>query len=342
MAELQRRGIDVAVEPLLEGEPLARRMVGGRYGALDTAHAWLKRFRSMLRARRYDVIWVEKEFLPWLPGLVERIPGLLRVPYVVEYDDATFHTYDHHRSHLVRLILGRKIATVMRHAAVVVVGNSYLGEYARAAGARNVVEIPTVVDTHRFTPASRPRHGAPFRIGWIGTPSTAPYLKEIAEPLRTFTRTWPAQLVTVGAPSAPFGGVPLEMHSWDEAGEVEAIQSLDVGIMPMPDSLWTRGKCGYKLIQYMACGLPTVAAPIGVNASIVEDGVTGFLAKTGDEWVRSLEILYKNAELRANLGRAGRAKVTRHYSLEVAVPVLASALRQAAANHDQFDSQATQ
>jgi glycosyltransferase involved in cell wall biosynthesis len=298
--------------------------------------------RSTILARRYDVIWVEKEFLPWLPGLVERIPALLRVPYVVDYDDATFHTYDHHRSHLVRLLLGRKIATVMRLAAVVVVGNSYLGEYARAAGARYVVEIPSVVDTRWFTPTSRPRVGTLFRIGWIGTPSTASYLKEIAEPLRRFTHRWPTQLVTVGAPSAPLSGVPLEMHSWDEAREVDAIQSFDVGIMPMPDSVWTRGKCGYKLIQYMACGLPTVAAPIGVNASIVDDGETGFLATTGEDWLRSLEILYKDAELRATFGRAGRAKVTRLYSLEGVVPVLANALRQAAASHDGFVSQATQ
>jgi glycosyltransferase involved in cell wall biosynthesis len=132
------------------------------------------------------------------------------------------------------------------------------------------------------------------------------------------------------------------MHSWDEAREVDAIQSFDVGIMPMPDSVWTRGKCGYKLIQYMACGLPTVAAPIGVNASIVDDGETGFLATTGEDWLRSLEILYKDAELRATFGRAGRAKVTRLYSLEGVVPVLANALRQAAASHDGFVSQATQ
>jgi glycosyltransferase involved in cell wall biosynthesis len=277
------------------------------------------------------VIWVEKEFLPWLPGLFERIPGLLRVPYLVDYDDATFHTYDLHANYLVRLFLGRKIATVIRHAAVVVVGNAYLAKYARAAGANNVVEIPTVVDVDQFIPASAPRSGTVFRIGWIGTPSTAPYLNEVAEPLRKFARKWPAQLVTVGAPTAPLSGVPLEMHPWEEAREVEAIQSFDVGIMPMPDNRWTRGKCGYKLIQYMACGLATVAAPIGANVSIVDDGGTGFLAKTGEDWIRCLEILYKDVDLRADFGRAGRAKVIQRYSLEVAVPVLADALRQAAA-----------
>src|SRR5438105_2022309 len=146
LPELHRLGIAVAVEPLLDGETLVRRMVGGRYRAWEASKAWLRRLGSILRARRFDVLWVEKEFLPWLPGLMERIPALLGVPYLADYDDATFHTYDHHTSHLVRVLLGRKIGTVMRHAAVVVVGNPYLGEYARGAGARLVVEIPTVVD----------------------------------------------------------------------------------------------------------------------------------------------------------------------------------------------------
>jgi glycosyltransferase involved in cell wall biosynthesis len=218
----------------------------------------------------------------------------------------------------------------MKRAAVVMVGNQYLAEYARRAGAEKIVEVPTVVDPARYAGPSPPRSGGTFRIGWIGTPSTTRFLSEIAGPIRELAARRLVQFIAVGARNPVMPGVPLDVRQWREVMEVRDIQSFDVGVMPLADEPFTRGKCGYKLIQYMAAGLPTVASPTGVNATIVEDGQTGFLARTPMEWLEGLDTLASDVALRAQLGKAGREKVVRQYSLEGAVPAVEAALRYAA------------
>jgi glycosyltransferase involved in cell wall biosynthesis len=327
---LRQFGIVVTVDPLLQDSQLAQKLAGRRYRGPDLAWSYLRRLWTLRGARQYDLIWVQKEAFPWLPAFTERFPGLLRVPYVVDYDDPTFHSYNQHPKAIVRAALGAKIADVMRHAAAVVVGNAYLAQYARAAGAKSIVEIPTVVDVARYQISRSPRATGPIRIGWIGTPSTSRYLDDIAPSLRQLMRRKEAKLVVVGAPHFSMAGVSSEARQWHESSEVAAIQSFDVGVMPLRDTPFARGKCGYKLIQYMACGLPTVASPVGANATIVDHGRTGFLATTQGEWLDRLSDLARDANLRAHLGQAGREKAVALYSLERATPVLAEVLRQAA------------
>jgi len=117
-------------------------------------------------------------------------------------------------------------------------------------------------------------------------------------------------------------GLPVEARSWSEASEVAEIQQFDIGIMPLPDEPFERGKCGYKLIQYMACGKPVVASPVGANTSIVRDGIEGFLASTDAEWMQLLGILCDDNALRQRMGAAGRVRVEAEYSLQVAAPHL--------------------
>jgi glycosyltransferase involved in cell wall biosynthesis len=122
----------------------------------------------------------------------------------------------------------------------------------------------------------------------------------------------------------------LEILPWTEDSEVSLIQSMDIGLMPLPETPWTRGKCAYKLIQYMACGLPVVASPVGVNCEVVEHGVNGFLAATNEEWRSAVETLMSDADLRRRMGNAGRKKVEESYSLQVWGPRVAQMLRRVA------------
>jgi glycosyltransferase involved in cell wall biosynthesis len=246
----------------------------------------------------------------------------------VDYDDATFHWYDAHRNGLMRRFLGQKIDRVMRDAALVIVGNDYLAARARQAGAKRVEFLPSVVDLKRYGSGVRQEEDSEgFTVGWIGSPVTVHYLKLVESALIQVCKNGSTRIIVVGAKRAPLDGLNLETRPWSEDTEVEDIQSFDVGIMPLADTPWEQGKCGYKLIQYMACWKPIVASPVGINQKIVENGINGFLAVTTDEWICALEKLRNNYQCRRDMGKRGRSKVEMEYSLQIMAPRLESLLR---------------
>lgn len=326
---LEANGVEVAHQMLLDDAYL-----NGLYGNAPVGWSYLvrrygERVRTMLRVREYDLIWVEKEALPWLPASVERAL-LAGVPYVVDYDDATFHAYDQHRNALVRLGLGRRIDRIMRGAALVTVGNPYLAARAREAGARRIEVLPSVVDLERYTVRAEEEHGEGLVVGWIGSPGSEVVLGVLRDVLARLTETSPVTLRLVGAAGTYLDGIRFETRPWSEETEVDEIRRFDVGIMPLPDTPWMRGKCGYKLIQYMGCGVPVVASPVGVNREIVTDGVNGYLADTPEAWLRALAVLGEDRIAARRMGEAGRKRVEERYSLQVTAPRMLHLLREAA------------
>lgn len=325
---LHELGIDVESQPLFNDEYIQRLYRGRRRPATPILAGYARRLWQLLSAFRYDLLWIEYELFPWWPAWFERLLARVGVPYVVDYDDAIFHRYDSHRNRFVRFLLGRKIDQVMRGARLVIVGNDYLAERAQRAGARRVELVPTVVDLNRYhVPAPGPPQ--PYTVGWIGTPLTAPYLQLVREPLAEVGRSEDVRVTLVGSGPVTLDHVPVEVRPWSESSEIAELQQFDVGIMPLRDEVWERGKCGYKLIQYMACGRPVVASPVGASRGIVEHGVNGFLASDGAEWVQALRAL-RDPALRIRMGTAGRAKVEHTYCVQVFAPRLASLLRESA------------
>jgi glycosyltransferase involved in cell wall biosynthesis len=326
---LAARGVDVDVAPLLSDEAVKSRYRGRVTSLVDVVRMYGERLLCLRRPARYDLIWLEKELFPWLPALAEVLLGRARVPYVVDYDDAVFHQYDQSPSWWVRTLLGAKIDAVMRNAAMVTAGNDYLASRARRAGARRVEVIPSVVDAARYPPRPARSSGATndFVIGWIGSPTTEKYLGAIAPALAAL-RGEGARLVLVGARAPALRALDPEIRPWSESSEVAEIQRFDVGIMPLTDDPWSRGKCGYKLIQYMAAGLPVVASPVGVNGTIVEPGTSGYLARDNEEWAAALRRL-RDDRAAALMGQAGRARVEREFSSQAVLPRLEELLRAA-------------
>lgn len=324
----QSQGIDVTVKPLLSDAYLKGLYSSGPRWR-EVVKGYLVRIVALLTAWRFDVVIIEKELFPFMPALAERALKLIGVPYVVDYDDALFHRYDCHPNPLVRRFLGKKIDAVMHHSACVIAGNQYLAERARKSGAKNIEIIPTVVNADRYE--SKPvTDEAVLTVGWIGTPQTSQYLKSLIPVFEFLKRELPVRFVAVGANSADFEGTPVEAWPWTENSEVESVQQFDIGIMPLVDSPWERGKCGYKLIQYMACGVPVVASPVGVNCEIVEKGKTGYLPDSLDEWRKTLFYLLKEKpEVRARMGSDGRARVRQWYSTEVQGSRIVEVLRSA-------------
>jgi glycosyltransferase involved in cell wall biosynthesis len=282
-----------------------------------------------LKSQKYDLIWLEKEALPWLPAWLELLLLRGRTPYVVDYDDAVFHRYDQHSASVVRWLLGQKIDRVMQNARLVIAGNDYLANRATQAGAKWVEILPTVVDLDRY-PLSKAPQNEVFTIGWIGTPlKFFNYIKELAPVLKEICRDGGAKVVAIGAKETNIEDIPLEIKPWSEATEVKEMQQFDVGIMPLTDTPFERGKCGFKLIQYMASSRPVIGSPVGVNAEIIEQGINGFHASSQAEWLQAFQKLKNDRYLRESMGLAGRKLVEDKYNIKITAPRLLQLLQAA-------------
>jgi glycosyltransferase involved in cell wall biosynthesis len=326
---LRSHGLDITVQPLLGDDYLRRLYAGERADLRDLSASYARRIRMLSARKGFDLLWIEYEALPWLPSPVESFFLHSPVPYVVDYDDAIFHRYDLHRFRVVRSALGTKIDRIMKNARTVIAGNAYLADRAVLAGAAAVEILPSVIDADRYVPP--PQRGShPFTVIWIGSPSTERYLGLIREALQRVAADGPLRIVVVGGRRPDLSPLSYEVYSFTEENDVHEMWNADVGIMPLEDTPWERGKCGHKLIKYMACGLPVVATPVGVNTEIVSHEVHGFLARTTDEWVASLERLRQDPPLRERLGKEGRRRVEEKYCTKVTAPRLLRILEEKA------------
>lgn len=323
---LRAYGIELEVESLLGDEYVRRSYAGERYPLRYLAKDYMSRAaRLLLKQRQYDVAIINAELFPLLPGFVES--RALRIPYIYDFDDAFFLKYRLPRFRRVSFLLGNKLNPVLAHAAAVTAGNSYLADFARQHNA-NTHLLPTVVDTERYVPKPNNRPDV-FTIGWIGSPSTSIYLSELSEALVALGQEGPVRFVVVGGHATPLAGVDVVNLPWSEATEVDLINTFDIGVMPLFDDQWARGKCAFKLIQYMACGVPVVASAVGANKDVVTPSC-GLLTADSAGWLPALRQLREDRELRTQMGYAARARVTQSYSLASALPLMARVIARVA------------
>lgn len=324
---LAEAGIVITYAPLLDDDHVKRIADGRSASPVAIAAAYWRRLLDLISARSFDALWVHCELLPYLPGAFERLAFVHARPVIYDYDDAIFHMYDSSSNAAVRWLLGRKLEPLIRGAAAVCAGNAYLAEYA-AQFNDQVVVLPTVVDMDAYRPLPS-GGGGPVTIGWIGSPSTWPFVRPILPVLTDLCRDRNVRFTAIGAGPAAlndqFEG--MTVLPWSEASEIAEVQAMDIGIMPLPDEPWARGKCGYKLIQYMACGLAVVASPVGVNRDLVQEGHNGFLAADGEQWRASLSALIADRDLRRRFGEAGRICAEQSYSLASQLPRLVGLFR---------------
>lgn len=319
---LESHGLEITSAPFFNDEYVQSIYTGRTVSATTVFAAYVRRSLAVFKSGGYDLLWVEKELFPWLPAWFERLLEASTIPYIVDYDDAVFHRYELHKSSLVRFLLKHKIDRVMQRATLVVAGNNYLANRAKEAGAKRIEIIPSVVDVSSYT-IKTDRVSSPFRIGWVGSPVTAPYLAVVREALTQLAKEAPIHLVLIGARNIVHTpNIPTTILSWDEKLERSIGGMFDVGIMPLVDGPFERGKCGYKLVQYMAAGLPIVASPVGVNEQMVESGINGFLASSTQEWLEAFRSLIHHPSLAVEMGRTGRQKAEQKYNLQGTAPQL--------------------
>jgi len=308
------------VESLLTDQYLEHKFKTGKRDILGYIPAFLHRLSMFWKVRDYDLIIICLEFLPYFPPLFEKYLNWIGIPYIFDYDDPIFHYYDLNNNFAIRLMFGKKFNSVMSNASHIIGGSPYLVNYAKKFN-KKVTYLPTVVDPLKYNKTKKfSDHRTTFTIGWIGSPSTTIYLELITPALKIFSKHYEIKIILIGATDFFINDIPVEIKKWSEETEIEMMLEFDVGIMPLSDDLWSQGKCGFKLIQYMACGLPVIASPVGVNNEIIEQGENGFLATSTDEWLQAFYALAKDVNLCKKMGQNGRMDFEKKYSLSVTAP----------------------
>lgn len=326
--DLEAAGFAVEVAPFLSDEYLARLYRGEPRDLRFLLKAYCRRLGRLLSAKRFDLIWIEKEALPWLPAAIEGL-FLRGRPIVIDFDDPWYLRYSAHSSGVVRALMADKLEKIVARSTVVTAGSAFLSQWLKAQVPR-VIELPPAVDLARYSKVSLPE--GPFTIGWIGTPGNETYLNLIAEPLRVLCATVGARLRVIGGSRGlALPGVAIDYVPWREDTEAMELERCHIGVMPLSDGPWERGKCGYKLIQYMAAGRAAVASPVGAAPSIIVPGRTGLLASSTDEWITALTSLAADRERARSFGIAARQRVEALYSLQINAPRLIAVFKRALA-----------
>lgn len=332
---LRDRGFDVTISPFYTREFFELVYQPGQHArkaASFMALAW-RRFREMFELGNYDLVFLYREAIPLGPPLIERAIARRGVPIVYDFDDAIFLPAVSEANRSISFLKDPgRVAQILKLSAEVVVGNEFLAAFARQH-TPNVSVIPTAVDTTRFVPrTAEPAGPRELVVGWIGSPTTFPYLEALAPLLERVAARQPFTLKVSGAGKpVRFPGVNVVDVPWSLDQEVTLFNSCDAGVYPLTDDDWARGKCGFKAIQFMACGVPVVAAAVGVNREIIDDGRNGFLAGNPAEWAEKLERLLVDADLRRRFAVAGRETIEARYSLRVTAPQLAAIMQKALA-----------
>jgi len=310
--------------PLLAAEgiaatvfPLSRKVLG--------------RWHMFYSLNRYDLVFIQKKLFSFveLKYIRRRSRNL-----VYDFDDAVMFKGGE-KLNPANPIRQKRFYNTLRFCDWIIAGNTYLHKEAGVSSGRISV-LPTPVDTDKYLPREENNKEGKITIGWMGSKSTVNYLKPLIpvfSELRATFSGFNIKLVSDGFPDTQ--GLGAIRKNWKEAEEIADLHSFDIGIMPLPDDPWTRGKCGFKLLQYQAVGLPVVCSPVGINQEIVTDDVNGFLAHTNQEWIEKLRRLISSSESRIRMGKNGRERVVERYSVKAMWPHFFSILKRAAGRANQ-------
>lgn len=292
----------------------------------------MNRLADIARACSYDIVFVHREAWPLGSPAIEKIFSWIGKRLVFDFDDAIFLPGTSASNNAMeRLKNPNKIKAIIQASDCVIAGNGYLAQYAQKFN-DTVVIIPTPIDTGAYTPAER-RSADRLTIGWIGSFTTRVYLEQITHALETLRMRYPGLRLKFVGNWAGYNGriAGAEYKEWSLPGELDDIRSFDIGIMPMPDDMWTRGKCALKIILYMACGIPVVSSPVGMNREVIREGENGLFASREEEWVDKLSRLLDDGPLRERIGAAGRETVERSYAVRQTAPLFVATLNKVAA-----------
>lgn len=265
--------------------------------------------------RRFDVVFVAREAMLIGPALIERLASWMR-PVVFDLDDAIWLPQEGSLNSRWRWLRSpSKTDAICRLASHITAGNEFLASHVRLLNP-NVSIIPSTIDIASYGPGKIHTQSKPLVVGWTGSHSTVRYLESILPAIAEASRRVHFKLLVVGANVPLLPGLQIECRAWSAQREASDVREMDVGLMPLPDSEWTRGKCAMKALQYMAVGVPPIVSPVGTNVTVVSHQRTGQYASSHREWVEAIVALLSSADARSEIGARGRAHVLQCYSGE--------------------------
>ena len=279
--------------------------------------SWIQRSKDVKRADEFDYIFIQRE--AFMTGSInfEKKFANSKAKLIFDFDDSIWLRDKNEANRKLSFLKNpAKTAKIISLCDSIVAGNQYLADYAKQYN-KNVVIIPTTIDTEWYKPKTK-TDNTRIIIGWSGSFTTIKHFESAIEALTKIKAKYRGRISFKVIGDSKYHHEPLEIigQEWEANTELEDLEDIDIGIMPLPNLDWTRGKCGLKGLQYMGLAIPTIMSPVGVNTEIIEDGVNGFLAETPDEWVDKLSQLIDAPELRRKLGTAGRETVVNYYSVE--------------------------
>jgi glycosyltransferase involved in cell wall biosynthesis len=278
--------------------------------------SFFKRLGELNQIKENDIVFIQRECFMLGTSFFERLFAKSGAKVIFDFDDAIWlQNVSEANKTFVWLKNPNKTAKIITCSSLVIAGNDYLAKYALRYN-RNVVIIPTTIDTNEYCKIPSPRNEKVI-IGWSGSITTIqhfeyaiPFLKRIKEKFKD-----KVEFRVIGDASYVNEELSIKGIAWNKQTEIEDLSIFDIGIMPLPDDEWAKGKCGLKGLQYMALEIPTIMSPVGVNAEIINDGVNGFLASEHTEWVNKLSKLIESEELRKQIGIESRKTVEENYSV---------------------------
>ncbi|MBN9294780.1 MAG: glycosyltransferase family 4 protein [Flavobacteriia bacterium] len=278
--------------------------------------SFVRRFRLLFSLKKADYIFIHREASHLGPPVFEWIISrVLRRKYIYDFDDAIWlPNYSEANAKFHRLKAYWKVRYCMKWAHQITAGNNYLAAYARQFNS-NVTVIPTTIDTVNHHNLTTDYEAEKITIGWTGTHTTMHYLDDLIPVLKELELEYTFDFVVISNQKPDYDLKSLLFVPWNKETEIQDLARLNIGVMPLKQDIWSEGKCGFKGLQYMSLGIPTLMSPVGVNTEIVENGINGFLVQTPAEWKSALELLLQNAQLRREIGKAGKEKTEKVYSV---------------------------
>lgn len=307
-------GFEVKVAPLFGSRFFVSNKI---VKILVTLFYYFRRFFSLLQVYKYDLIYIEYELFPYFPPVFEKLLKFLKIKYIVDYDDAIFHNYNQSNNRLIRFLLSNKIDSVIKNASYVITGSPYLTQYVTKLNS-NCIEIPTSVSKNKYELNLNANKNAVFTIGWIGSRTTSVNLLKLIPAFETLKEKLDFQLNLIGFDKNGLNKVAhlnVNFIDWEAGSEIAEIRKFDLGIMPLEDTPFNQGKCGFKLIQYMGCSLPTLSTPLEANKKINRNK-KNLHAVTTEDWVKAFENVYHNLDYFREVGLENYQDFEKYYTVE--------------------------
>ena len=323
----EKKGIDMTIKPFFSESYFTSTNKIAKISVVLKSYFYrfLILINLLIFKKKYKLLLVEYELFPYFPAIFEYLLKKRGIKYIVDYDDAAFHKYDMNYNSIARPILKffleNKIAKVIEYADSVIICNDYLEKYAKKYN-HTISRLPTVVllDNYEKEMENFIKENNIFTIGWIGSRTTSVYILEILPAIEKFISKYPKvrfNLVGFDKNLLSQGEIQkynLNIIEWKEEYEIKNILNFDIGIMPLHNNPWSKGKCGFKLIQYMSCKKPLIASPVGINCSLIENNKNGFLVNNLDEWFNAFEELYIKADLRNIMGNNNFDRIQKEFN----------------------------